>query len=144
MCSWAKLRWSSNGILCRVGTRLAEPRGMRRLSPGYLPPPHRTVHAVLPHTALRHRSPAGIRERGFHRSGQAVDAEPGRPLVVEAGDPVSALESVLGAGEDREAFVDVGVDLGELPRGVAVAEVVAPPAQDAVGSSTAHSNGSLA
>src|SRR5919106_6107659 len=61
-----------------------------------------------------------------------MDAEPGCPLVVEVGDPVAALESVLGAGEDREAFVDVAVDLGELPRGVAVAEVVAPTAQNAV------------
>src|ERR671914_2707457 len=61
-----------------------------------------------------------------------MDAEPGCPFVVEAGNPVAALESVLGAGEDREAFVDVGVDLGELPRGVAIAEVVAPAAQNAV------------
>src|SRR5512144_1527623 len=44
----------------------------------------------------------------------------------------AALESVLGAGEECEAFVDVAVDLGELPPGVAVAEVVAPTAQDAV------------
>jgi hypothetical protein len=42
---------------------------------GCLPPPHRTVRAVLPHTALRHRSPAGIRKRWFHRPGQAIDAE---------------------------------------------------------------------
>src|SRR5919106_6116502 len=61
-----------------------------------------------------------------------MDAEPGCPLVVEAGDPVAALEPVLGAGEEREAFVDVAVDLGELPPGVAVAEVVAPTTQDAV------------
>jgi hypothetical protein len=44
--------------------------------------------------------------------------------MVEAGDPVAAGESVLGAGEDREAFVDVGVDLVELVRGVAVADPV--------------------
>src|SRR5919198_5074655 len=98
---------------------------------GGLPPPHRTVRAVLPHTALRHRSPAGIRKRGLHRPGQAMDAELGRPLMVEAGNPVAALESVLGAGEEREAFVDVAVDLAELPPRV-VAEVVAPTAQDAV------------
>ena len=33
---------------------------------------------------------------------------------------------MFGACEDGEAFVDLGVDLGELPPGVAVAEVVAP------------------
>jgi hypothetical protein len=36
-----------------------------------------------------------------------VDAELVDPSVVEAGDPVAALESVLGAGKDREALVDV-------------------------------------
>src|SRR3954447_10759629 len=106
--------------------------GRCRLSPGCLPPPHRTVRAVLPHTAHRHRSPAGIRKRGSHRPVQAIDAELVRPLVIEAGDPVAALESVLGAGEEREAFVDVAVDLGELPAGVAVAEVIAPTTQHAV------------
>ena len=55
----------------------------------------------------------------------------GCPLVVEAVSPVSALESVLGAGEDREAFVDIGVDVIELVRGVSVAEVV-PPTTDCV------------
>src|SRR5215216_7908588 len=39
---------------------------------------------------------------------------------------------MLGAGEDGQAFVDVAVELGELPRGVAVAEIRAPAAQDAV------------
>jgi hypothetical protein len=65
---------------------------------GCLPPPHRTVRAVLPHTALRHRSPAGIRSRGSDGSGQAVDAELGAPFVGEAADPVASSESVLGAG----------------------------------------------
>jgi hypothetical protein len=85
---------------------------------GCLPPPHRTVRAVLPHTALRRRSPAGKRERGSHCSAESIDAELGRPLVIEAADPVASLESVLGAGEDREAFADVAVDLVELVRGV--------------------------
>src|ERR671930_2460297 len=91
-----------------------------------------TVRAVLPHTALRHRSPAGIRKRRLHRPVQAIDAELGRPLIVEAGNPVAALESVLGAGDEREAFVDVAVDLVELPPRVPVAEVVAPTTQNAV------------
>jgi hypothetical protein len=61
-----------------------------------------------------------------------VDAELVAPLAVKASDPVSARESVLAAGEDREAFVDVAVDLEKLLPGVSVAEVVAPTAQNAV------------
>src|SRR3954451_15370304 len=101
-------------------------------SRGRRSPPHRTVRAVLPHTAHRHRSPTGIRKRWFHRPVQAIDAELVDPFVVEAVDPVAALESVLGAGEDREAFVDVAVDLGELPPGVPVAEVVGPTTDNVV------------
>src|ERR1035441_7090225 len=97
--------WRPSGplrSLCVVGSAggFRGLRGLGRLVRGFLPPPHRTVRAVLPHTALRHRSPAGIRKRGFHRSAEAIDAELGCPLVVEAVSPVSALESVLGAGED--------------------------------------------
>src|SRR4029450_5351781 len=39
---------------------------------------------------------------------------------------------MLGAGEDGQAFGDVGGDGGELPRGVAVAEIRAPAGQDAI------------
>src|SRR4029077_15529347 len=78
------------------------------------------------------RSPAGIRSRGSDGSGQAGDAELGAPFVVEAGDPVAPGESVLGAGEDREAFVDVAVDQRELPPGVSVPEVVPPTTDDVV------------
>ena len=39
-----------------------------------------------------------------------MDAELGAPFVVEAGVPVAAFQSVLGAGEDRESFVEVAVD----------------------------------
>jgi hypothetical protein len=58
---------------------------------------HRTVHAVLPHTPHRPRSPAGIRSCGFDRSGEAIDAEAGRPLVVEAGDRVPARDATQRA-----------------------------------------------
>ena len=85
---------SAGGFLGRAAR--AGPTGC-----GCLPPPHRTVHAVLPHTALRHRSPTGIRSRRLDRSGEAIDADSGAPFVVEAGDPVAACESVFGAGEDR-------------------------------------------
>ena len=86
------------------------------------------VGCSLPHTALRHRSPTGMRRPSGHLAAEAVYAELVHPLMIEAGDPVAAGESVLDAGEDREAFVDVGVDLVELLPGVTVAEVVAPPA----------------
>src|SRR5512135_689265 len=69
------------------------------------------VGCSFPHTAHRHRSPAGIRSRGFHRSGQAIDTEAGDPFMGEVGAPVPATESMLGAGENREAFVDVAVDV---------------------------------
>jgi hypothetical protein len=79
---------------------------------GCLPPPHRIVHGLLSHTALRHRSPAGIRKCWSDGSVEAVDAELVDPLVGEAGGPVTTLSSVLGAGEDGEALVDLAVDLG--------------------------------
>ena len=88
-CSGAEA--STRLLLCRVGGRRPGTARRSRLVRGCLPPPHRTVHAVLPHTALRHRSPAGIRKGWFHGSGQAIGAELVHPLIVEAGDPVSAL-----------------------------------------------------
>jgi hypothetical protein len=42
-------------------------------------------------------SPAGIGRCGFDRSGEAIDAEAGRPLVVEAGDPVPARDATQRA-----------------------------------------------
>ncbi|MGC1513020.1 MAG: transposase, partial [Acidimicrobiales bacterium] len=47
--------------------------------------PYRTVRAVLPHTALRHRSSSGIRSRVAHRSGEPVDPEIPEPVP---GEPV--------------------------------------------------------
>src|ERR671924_1066996 len=60
-----------------------------------------TGREVLPHTAHRHRSPAGIRSSGSHRSAEAVHAEAGHPVVCEAGGPVPAAQPVLGAGQHR-------------------------------------------
>ncbi|MCA1707702.1 MAG: hypothetical protein LC808_32300, partial [Actinobacteria bacterium] len=43
---------------------------------------HTTVRAVLPHTALRHRSSSGMRSAPSpDASGEPVDAEPGQPAV---------------------------------------------------------------
>src|SRR6266498_3776061 len=85
--------------------------------------PYRTVRAVLPHTALRHRSPSGIRSPVAHRSRKPVDPELVEPPVSESGGPVPASEAVLHAGELGHALGDVAVDGGELPGRVAVAEV---------------------
>src|SRR5215211_8469069 len=95
--------------------------------------PCQTVHAVLPHTAFRHRSPKRMRSPLPHPSAEAIDPQIPQPGPGEAVGPVAVVaEAVLDAGEDGQALVDIAVDHGELPRGVAVAEVGAPAAQDAV------------
>src|SRR5215211_6941103 len=73
-----------------------------------------------------------MRNPGPDASREAVHAEAGHPRMIEAGGPVPAVQSVLGAGEDREPLVDVVVELVELPPGVAVAEVVGPAPQRGV------------
>jgi lipoyl-dependent peroxiredoxin len=60
----------------------ADPRGVADWSRVAYPPSHRTVHAVLPHTAHRHRSPADIRSRGTDRSVEAMRPRPGRALAL--------------------------------------------------------------
>src|SRR5437879_1582824 len=67
------------------------------------PPPLRTVHAVLPHTAHRHRSPSGMRRSVAHRSAEAMDPEALVPGLVVVTGPVAPLESVLSAHEDGQA-----------------------------------------
>src|SRR5205085_5313643 len=54
------------------------------------------------------------------------------PGAVVAAGPVASLESVLPARQDGQALVDIAVDDDELPRRVAVAEVVAPAVERAV------------
>src|SRR5215211_9440039 len=94
--------------------------------------PCRTVRAVLPHTALRHRSPSGMRSPIAHRAAELVDPEALVPGVAEPAGPVAATEPVFGAGEDGEPFVDVAVDGGELPARIAPPEVVTPPPQHGI------------
>jgi hypothetical protein len=81
--------------------------------------PRQTVHAVLPHTAFRHRSPSGMRSLVADCAGQAVHAKAAEPPAVIAAGPVAASAAVLVAGEDGQAFVDVPVDGRELGRRVA-------------------------
>src|SRR4029450_4337155 len=110
------------------------PSGARISSPwpGRPAAPYQTVHAVLPHPAFRHRSPQGMRSAASHSSAEAIDPQGLQPRPGEAALPVAPVKAVLDAGEDRQALVDVAVDLGELPRRIAMAEVATPAAQDAV------------
>src|SRR5271165_4208620 len=94
--------------------------------------PCRTVRAVLPHTALRHRSPRGMRCPPTDRAAEPVHPERLEPGGREPTAPVAAGEPVLVAGEERQPLVHVAVDDVELARRMSVAEVVAPAAQHAV------------
>src|SRR5271154_1403606 len=95
----------------RPGT--SSPRSLASTSPAA---PFQTVHAVLRHTASRHRSPQCMRSPVIHCSTQPVDPEAREPPVVEAGGPVATGNTVLVAGQDRHPLVDVAVDYGELLR----------------------------
>ena len=95
--------WPTRALHRRVGGRHHGPSG--RTASGTAPPPAAASNRACGSPA--HGSPtsftAGKRKRRSHRSAQAIDADPDRPPVIEPGDPVAALESVLGAGEDRES-----------------------------------------
>lgn len=61
---------------CRVGGW----RGGRVRPPRFQPPPHRTVHAVLPHTAHRRRSPPAFGLPRQSRKGLGATTGPCRPI----------------------------------------------------------------
>src|SRR6266542_1828190 len=95
--------------------------------------PYRTVRAVLPHTALRHRSSSGMRRApSSDVSGEPIDAEPGEPAVVEPAGREAIARGVLDAGQLGHPLVHVAVDGGELPVRVAVSEVSPPAPQHGV------------
>jgi len=82
-----------------------------------------TVRAVLPHTALRHRSPAGIRSRGSDGSGQAVGEEralllPHRRPAARLGSPASAESPQLRHRVRRRRALRVRAPRGCWPRGL--------------------------
>ena len=89
--------------------------------------PYQTVHAVLPHTAFRHRSSSGMHRRpSLDSSGESIDAEFGQPGIVEPAGPKTASGGVFDAGQLGQPQVHVAVDEGELPVRVSVAEVRSP------------------
>src|SRR5260370_38079898 len=67
-----------------------------------------------------------------HSSAEAMYPEALEPGAVVAPGPVDPRVSVLAAHEASQALVDIAVDDGELPRRVAVAEVVTPALEGAV------------
>src|SRR5512144_1125398 len=118
-----------------VGVRGAAVGRFRRFtkSPMVSPAaPRQTVHAVLPHTAYRHRSPAGIHRRVAHRAFKSIDPEVAQPVPAVALGPVEPRPVVFPAGQNGHPFVNVGVDRTELRRGIPLAEVGAPAPQDRV------------
>src|SRR5487761_1928391 len=94
--------------------------------------PDQTVHAVLRHTAFRHRSSQRMRSRIAHRPGESIDPEVPQPLPRKAVGPVKSSETMFPAGQPCYSFVDVGVDSAELVRRVTLSEVGTPTPQDGV------------
>ena len=99
-------------------------------SPRFQPPPPRTVHAVLPHTAHRRRSPAAFGFPRQSRKGLGATTipdkvtSPSRLGEANATDPPPEREAAAVALAD-EAFQPhprVFADLAEAGRGVAVPE----------------------
>ena len=94
--------------------------------------PDRTVRAVLPHTALRHRSSCSMRSRVAHCSGEPADPQVPKPIPCKAISPVEPGEPVFATGQHRDSFMNVVIDCSELRRGVPLPEVVAPAPQHGV------------
>src|SRR5579863_8816137 len=89
--------------------------------------PYQTVHAVLPHTASRHRASSGMRSPPSpDGSFEAIDAEVGQPVVAEATGSKSRSGGVLDTGQLGHPQVHVAVDGCELRVGVPIAEVGPP------------------
>src|SRR5207247_812196 len=115
-------RDASSGTHCRVGgwsSSIASPAA-----------PHRSGREVFPHPALR-RCSCG-RCRGWVSTdapSEAVYPEPGDPGVGADRAPSPPRLLSLLTVKERQSFMDVAVDLGELLRGVAPLEVIAPASQ---------------
>src|SRR5580658_8655036 len=78
--------------------------------------PYQTVHAVLLHTAFRHRSSSGMRRcPSPDTSGESIHAESAQPVIVEPAGTKSVVGGVFDAGQLGHPKVHVAVDGGELP-----------------------------
>ncbi|MGW1554617.1 hypothetical protein, partial [Streptomyces sp. NPDC002346] len=69
-------------------------------------PARQTVHALLAHTAYRHRSPAGMRCHPAYVPGQVEHPEPVEPRAIVALAPSAAGDAAFAIVEDRETLVD--------------------------------------
>ena len=106
----------------------------------FQPPPPRTVHAVLPHTAHRRRSPPAFGFTRQSRKGLGATTIPDKVISPSwFGDWQSdhrpaerAAAAVPFADEQRQPHPRVAPDLVEAGRGVAVPEVGGPAAQEPV------------
>ena len=96
--------------------------------------PHRTGPEVCPHPALRRCSRHSCRSRlPSNRPSERLHSQPFEPGVVVLVRPARPSPAPLLAAEQREALVDVAVDLGEHSRRVPPTEVVAPASQNRAG-----------
>src|SRR3990170_7521010 len=93
-------------------------------------PPHRTVRDVLRHTALQCPSSGRIQRTSYAGSTQTKDSQLAEPRRRISCPPPSPYLPVLLAGKEREALVDVSVDLLEGMSRVALAEIRSPSPQD--------------
>src|SRR5215210_7098455 len=106
----------------------------------FLPPPPRSVHAVLPHTALRRSSPSAFGSRSPRpvwpwRDDGSVKADQPHPVrrLVDDRPPAVPVAAVVTLGDEaRQAHERVERDLVEGVGGVSVPEVPRPAAQEAV------------
>ena len=94
-------RWFDHGLLVSAGLP-PDAFAVSPRSPMVSPTaPRQTVHAVLPHTAYRHRSPAGIHRRVAHRAFESVDPEIPQPVPGVAVQPVEPRAVVFPATRRR-------------------------------------------
>jgi len=129
--------WLPGGVVGSAGGAWAARRC--RLA-GFLPPPHRTVHAIFPHTALRRSSPSAFgfpvpRPVGARRDDGSVEVDQAEAiggLVCDDQPPVARRAFVAFGHEAGEPDDRVKRDLVEGAGRVPVAEVARPAAQEAV------------
>src|SRR2546425_4118959 len=92
--------------------------------------PHRSVHEVFPHTALRRCSCDHCRARVIADTPrEAVHTQLDAPVMRVHLAPSTPAALALLTIEERQTLMYVTIDLGKLPTGVASPEVVGPASQ---------------